>query len=437
MIYPSARAVFVTAAGAPVALLLGLFAPKLWLFGPAWIAFAFALILADALLGADRRRVALSLTAPTALAAGRGADILVQAVFAQGPVPAQVQFAVDVNARLEVEPLRRGAGVDGRIAVASFAIRPNRRGRGSIARIWARWRGPLGLVWKQQVEAFDREVLVTADIHAVKDEAMRLFSRNAFHGARIQRELGEGSEFHALNEFRAGMDRRTIDWKQSARHGLLLAKEFRAERNHPIVLAVDSGRLMCEPVGGTPRVDHALNAALMLAYVSLKAGDRAGLFSFDARPKVWSGALSGPSAFAHLQRLVAQVDYSAEETNFTLALTQLSGELGRRSLVVMFTDFADTTSAELMLENVGRLLKQHLVIFVVMRDDELEDMTRKAPEGADDVSRAVVAASLLRERELVVARLKRLGVEIVEGPADRIGPALLSRYLELKRRDRL
>jgi uncharacterized protein (DUF58 family) len=73
----------------------------------------------------------------------------------------------------------------------------------------------------------------------------------------------------------------------------------------------------------------------------------------------------------------------------------------------------------------------------VMRDDELEDMTRKAPADADDVSRAVVAQTLLRERELVVARLRRLGVEIVEGPAERIGPALLARYLDLKRRDRL
>ena len=43
---------------------------------------------------------------------------------------------------------------------------------------------------------------------------------------------------------------------------------------------------------------------------------------------------------------------------------------------MVFTDFADTTSAELMLENVGRLLQRHLVLFVVFRDEELEDMVR-------------------------------------------------------------
>jgi uncharacterized protein (DUF58 family) len=308
---------------------------------------------------------------------------------------------------------------------------------GVVEQLWARWQGPFGLVWKQKIEPIAREIPITPNIQGVKDEAIRLFSRNALYGARIQRDLGEGSEFHALNEFRSGMDRRTIDWKQSARHATLLAKEFRAERNHPIILALDTGRLMCEPLAGLPRIDHALNAALILAYVSLKAGDRAGLFAFDAKPVLSTGALSGASAFAHLQRLAAALDYSTEETNYTLGLTALSGQLSRRTLVVVFTDFADTTSAELMLDNVARLLAQHLVIFVVMRDDELEDLVRVRPAAADDVSRAVVASALLRERDLVVARLRRLGVQVVEAPADRIGPALIDRYLDLKRRDLL
>ena len=55
----------------------------------------------------------------------------------------------------------------------------------------------------------------------------------------------------------------------------------------------------------------------------------------------------------------------------------------------------------------------------------------------EDADASQAAASLLREREVVVNRLRRLGVQIVEAPAGRIGPALLSRYLDLKRRDLL
>ena len=436
MIYPTARAIGLAAMGTPLALLFATFAPRLWILGPVWLALVFALVLADALLGADRQRAELSLTAPAALIAGIAGEALVQAAFA-GAAPQRLQLSLEANVRIGVDPARRTVEVAEGLARARFTLRPNRRGPGVLERIWARWQGPLGLVWKQKIEAVARETPITLNIQAVKDEALRLFSRNALYGARIQIDMGAGSEFHALNEFHTGMDRRTIDWKQSARHGTLLAKEFRAERNHPVILALDTGRLMCEPLAGLPRIDHALNAALLLAYVSLKAGDRAGLFGFDARPNISSGPLSGPNAFAHIQRLAASIDYSTEETNYTLGLTQLSGQLSRRTLVVVFTDFADTTSAELMLDNVARLLAQHLVIFVVMRDDELEDLQRQAPTNADDVSRAVVAAALLRERELVVTRLRRLGVQIVEAPADQIGPALLSRYLDLKRRDLL
>jgi len=436
VIYPTARAIGLAAIGAPVALLVGLFAPELWLIGPGWIALVFAAVMIDALLGADRRRADLSLTAPGSLSVGGRGEAVAQVVFA-GAAPASVEFVLEANDRIDVEPIRRRGGVAERLARANFRLKPVRRGAGVLQRLWARWRGPLGLVWKQKIETLDRPAPVTLNIQAVKDEALKLYSRDAAAGPRIQFDLGGGSEFHALSEFRAGMDRRTIDWKRSARHRVLLAREFHVERNHPVMLVVDTGRLMCEPLAGLPRIDHALNAALILAYVGLKSGDRVGLFAFDAKPNVTSGALSGPGAFALIQRLAAEIDYSTAETNFTLGLTQLAGSLQRRSLVVVFTDFADTTSAELMLENVGRLMSQHLVLFVVMRDDELEGLTRKAPDEAEDVSRAVVAAALLREREVVIERLRRTGVQIVEAPAARIGPRLLARYLELKRRDLL
>ena len=93
-----------------------------------------------------------------------------------------------------------------------------------------------------------------------RDEAIRLFSRDAEFGIKTQIERGDGSEFDALREFASGMDRRAIDWKHSARHRHLLAKEFKTERNHNIVFAFDTGRLMSEPLGGVPKIDRAVTA---------------------------------------------------------------------------------------------------------------------------------------------------------------------------------
>jgi uncharacterized protein (DUF58 family) len=233
------------------------------------------------------------------------------------------------------------------------------------------------------------------------------------------------------------MDRRAIDWKQSARHSALMAKEFRTERNHNVIMALDCGRAACEPVGGMPRIDRFIHAGLLLSYACLRGGDRAGLFAFDSRPRISTGALGGIDAFRTLQTVAGRIDYSAHETNYTLALATLSGQLQRRSLIVIFTDFTDPTAAELMLEALAPMLKRHLALFVVLRDEELEALTAAAPETPEDVARAVVAGVLLRERETVLGRLRRMGAHIVDTPADPVGPEVVNAYLDLNRRDLL
>ena len=132
---------------------------------------------------------------------------------------------------------------------------------------------------------------------------------------------------------------------------------------------------------------------------------------------------------------MAGFDYGDEETNYTLGLTQLGVALKRRSLIVVFTDFSDVTSAELMVENLNRLLRRHVILFVTLRDETLGAIVRAEPINAEAVARAVTAHALMRSRDLVIARLVRLGVRIVEAPAARIGPALISAYLDLKRSD--
>ena len=436
MIYPSRRAILITAAGAPVALAVGLVAPGWWMAAAAWVLAVAALMLLDALLAPSPGRLELAFTPPSGLAVGRAAQAGVEAGFPCGGTD-RVELALEVNERLSADSdravmwLRDGRGKGG------FDVTPLRRGEAVFRRLWARWRGPLGLVWVQRSEAIDRTQPVTPDIQAVKDQALRLLDRDALYGIKAQLETGEGTDFHALKEFQTGMDLRAIDWKQSARHGKLVGKEFRTERNHHVILALDTGRLMCAPLGDAPRIDRAINAALLLAFISLKLGDRVGLFAFDSKPRIASGAAAGAQAFPLLQRLAARLDYSTEETNFTLGLSTLSGQLDRRALVVVFTDFADPTSAELMVENLGRLLRTHVVLFVVFRDEELEALIHREPKEADDVSRAVIASELLKQRDVVLGRLKRMGALIVDAPPRAMGVELVNRYLDAKRRDLL
>lgn len=437
MIYPTRRAVMAMALGAPVALLAGAVSAELWLVGPAWLALVLLAAAADAGLGGSRAALALDQPDPVHAEVARPDTAAFVARFARGRIPQEAEAALAAGRRLGLADRAVAAELDGREARFAFPFTPERRGEAVMEALWVRWRGPLGLVWKQKVFALNLPAPVGTALRSVREEAMRLLSRNALFGAKMQLDVGEGSEFHALRDFQPGMDRRAVDWKQSARHSALLAKEFRTERNHHVIMALDCGRAMSEPVGGAPRLDRAINAALLLSYACLKSGDRAGLFAFDSAPRLSTGALGGPTAFRLLQQIAGRIDYSAEEANYTLGLSALAGALGRRSLVVVFTDFTDSTAAELMLESLGRLLRRHLVLFVVLRDEDLESLIAAEPTEPDDVARAVVAATLQRERDTVVARLRHMGVHIVEASADRLGPAILNAYLDLKRRDLL
>jgi uncharacterized protein (DUF58 family) len=233
------------------------------------------------------------------------------------------------------------------------------------------------------------------------------------------------------------MDRRRIDWKSSARHVHLYAKEFETERNNQIVFAFDCGQTMCEPVGGqgdgVPRIDRAVSAALATAYVALKGGDRVALFGFAARPEVSTPFVADSREFHRLQSAAAGLDYHAQEPNFTLALATLASRLQRRSLIVLFSDFTDPTSAELMIESIGRLVARHVVLFVTMADEELEELAVAAPDDMQALAMSVTADSLLRQRALVTRRLKQLGVDVVEAPYRQIGTRLIDAYLSIKR----
>jgi uncharacterized protein (DUF58 family) len=433
LIYPSARLFLAIAGGAALAMLIGVANPDLWLMPLVWALLLLACAGIDVISGRRHRMTGVQLQAPHSVDIGDSFAIEVQV---QGGLPSHVtEAAISANSLLRLDGGGKArVGAEGAAVLQATA---ERRGTATISRIDVRWLGPLGLVWQQRRIDVARDIVVTPALRSLSSDGVALLSRDARAGLVAQLNTGPGGEFEALTEYEPGMDRRRIDWKQSARHQELLVKEFRVERDNNIVLAFDCGRTMVEPIWGLPRIDRAITAGLLTAYLSLKMGDRVTLFGFDSKVRQVTAPQSGPGSFAAIKRAAAQLDYSSEEANFTLALSVLAQRLTRRSLIILFTDFVDPTSAEWMLRSIGRLLSSHVLLCVVMRDEDLESLLSAPPGDADDVSRAVIAAGLLRERRIVLTRLRRMGVEVLEAPWRDLGPAVTQRYLATKRRQLL
>jgi uncharacterized protein (DUF58 family) len=426
--------VLIFIAGIPLALLIVIYEPSLWVLSFNYGVLVLLAAVTDLVLAFPPRLLGIRSSVPDKLYIGEHGAITV-AILAT-PWRRTTDFELMAEQRGEVEPAQivSGALATGHEARITLPVVPRRRGRVSIDRIWVRWRGPLGLVEFIRRIPVDRTIDVLPNVRGVHGAALQFFAQEAVYGIKTQQQTGEGAEFEALREYSPGLDSRFIDWKHSARHRKLLCKEFRTERNHQIIMAFDTGYLMLEPVDAMTRLDHAINAGLILAWVSLQSGDLVGTYGFDAAIRQYLGPIRGVSSFARIQRATAELGYHHQETNFTLGLAELNARLKRRALVILFTDFVDTITAELLIESMQRVANRHVVMFITQRGSVLQRAVDAAPIQFADVAQAVIAQDFLRERSIVFERLERLGVHCLDVPSRGLSVALINRYLLIKRR---
>jgi uncharacterized protein (DUF58 family) len=432
IVAPTERAAWAAAALAPVAVVIAATAPGAWVAAPVLGGALLLLVALDALMAG--RLAGWEVRTAEDIEVGQPSALTITAHF-PGRQPARVAAALACDPRLAEEgrvtiplaPHPHGEGWRG-----EAMLTPSRRGTALVERAWMRWEGPLRLGARQVVHSLDRRIRIWPDLSPVRSPDLQTFLRNSQIGLINRRIRGEGTQFEALSEYQPGMDRRRIDWKTSARHTRLFARENESERNNQIVFAFDCGLAMCEPVDGLPRIDRAVSAALTCGYVALKGGDKVALFGFARRPQLMTHFIGDARAFHRLQSAAAGLDYEAVEPNFTLALAELTARLKRRSLVVLFSDFTDPTAAELMVESLGRLVGKHLVLFVTMTDSDVEELIAAPPGDIATLARSVTADSLSQQRKLVLQRLRRLGIEVLEAPWASIGPRLIDRYLAIR-----
>ena len=430
---PTQRCVLLFAVGVGVALAPALFGSRYWTFWPAWVGLCVLLSGLDAALALGRGVLSIEATTPPEMFIGDD-DACEVVLSAPRSREATVEVLADLDPLFEPQPSQTVA-LAGEASL-SVPLVARRRGIARVEALWLRWAGPFGLTQRVVRHDVGADIPVVPNVRAVRQAALRFFTARDYQsGLKVERYVGDGTEFESLREYVPGLDHRAMNWKASAKHRTLLCTEYRAERNHQVVIAVDTGHLMREPLDGVPKLDRAINASLHLAYTCLRTGDRVGWFAFDSKVRSYSEPDRGAHAFRHIQQMTSDIEYSSDETNFTLALAQLAQRLRRRSLVVLMTDFVDTVTAELMLENLARLSRRHLVLFVTLRDPVIESDSLAAPRDLGRLYRAVVAGDFVRERDLVLRRLARIGVQCLDAPPSQVTSGLLNRYLEMKRRE--
>lgn len=322
-----------------------------------------------------------------------------------------------------------------RIEEQAYSARPTRRGRFQFGRIVVRTSGPLGL-WLRQVTIPALEEVPVYPALAAIGRFEGLVRRNALQemGLRSWRRFGAGTEFAGVREYAVGDDQRHLNWRATARMARPMTSQFEPERSRPIWLVLDSGRMMAGGSGTVTKLDSALSAALLLAWVALFRGDRVGAVSVSGERAAVVPMRAGRSHYARILDGLFSISPELVDPDWQLVVAQLRRRQGPRALVVVFTDLADPRVAGELAEAVASLRPRHLPVVVTQRDPALDAARRQAPTDDRALFRRAAALRILAERESAISRLRALGVLSVDSGPEGIGPALLNRYLEIKGR---
>ncbi|GED96127.1 DUF58 domain-containing protein [Gordonia crocea] len=312
-------------------------------------------------------------------------------------------------------------------------LRPTRRGDRLAIRITLRRRGPLGLAGRQRSLFLPGSVRALPAFDSRKHLPSRLASLRQLDGRSAVRTRGQGTEFDSLRDYVEGDDVRSIDWRATARRRSTVVRTWQPERDRHVVLVLDTSRTSAGRIGDQPRLDAAMDAALLLAALASHAGDRIDFIAGDRVIHKKVRATRRVNLLNEMVTAMAPLESVLLEADWGLLGAEVSRTVGQRALVVLLTPLEPSAIAESLLPTLAVLAQRYQVVIASVSDPALEEML---DDRSDAVSayRAAASARTLTQREETAAVLARLGVTVIDrGPED-LPPALADHYLSLKSR---
>jgi uncharacterized protein (DUF58 family) len=323
-------------------------------------------------------------------------------------------------------------------AVAATTIRPTRRGRFTPAEVVLRVEGPLGLAARQGRRRLPGVVRVYPPFDSRDEAELRVNKARILEvGLRSAQGRGGGTEFDSLREYGVDDEFRRIDWAATARSTKPIVRTYRAERNQTVLLLLDSGRTMAGRVADVPRLDHAIDAVMMLTSLATRLGDRAGLVAFDREVRAVVGPGHARDQLSRVTEAMYQLQPLLVESDYRGAFAETLARFRRRAMLVVLTELAEQAVSETLLPALPLIARDHLVVVASVADPEVRGWALATPTEPGAAYRKAAAVAALADRRRTVARLRGLGAVVVDAPPGRLAPDLADAYLRVKATGRL
>jgi uncharacterized protein (DUF58 family) len=338
---------------------------------------------------------------------------------------------------------------------ARMRFTPFRRGRRTTVGIALRAAGPLGLVARQRVVPAPGELLVTPPFRSRRHLPSRLARLRELDGETTLQLRGHGTEFDSLRDYVRGDDVRSIDWRATARRQDLVVRTWRPERDRRVVVVVDAGRAGAGRVDDEPRLDTAIETALLVGALAAAAGDRVDLVVLDDAVR---GRVHGATRADVVQRFgetLASAEPELRPTDWAAVPGIVDAVTTQRSLVVLATSLDSVGASGDLLTVLPVLARRHAVVVTSIEDPAVVRMAGSgggderawrgaglpsgsgSGSGSGDVYRRAAAERSLLDADGVADVARRAGAEVVRGLPEEVPPRTADAYLRAKAAGRL
>lgn len=333
------------------------------------------------------------------------------------------------RARVRVPP--------GRSVTLRVTLVPTRRGRFAPSELVVRVEGPLGLTARQARRHLPGELRVYPSFGSRRQADLSIDRARILEvGLRSARARGGGTEFEQLREYGVDDDSRRIDWAATARTDRPIVRTYRAERNQRVVCLLDNGRTMAGQVEGVARVEHAIDAVMMLTSVAARMGDMPGLVAFDHAVRAVVPPRSGKAQLARVTEALYDLAPQLSQSDYRGAFTEVLARFQRRAMLCLVTEL-DEALVDTLLPSLPLIARTHLLVVAAVQDPAVVRWASEVPADIEATYRGAAAISALARRRQLGALLQARGAIVVDDVPGVVGPALTDAYLRVKATGRL
>jgi uncharacterized protein (DUF58 family) len=397
-----------------------------------------AVALVDAGLAPSPGRLGVRRSLPPAVTLGTQAEVT-------WTVRNPLRRALSISLADELAPSLRASTRRARARVpgggtltAATPIRPARRGRFAVRALTVRVAGPLGLAARQATLTVPGVVRVYPSFRSKDEAELRIRRARILEvGLRSAQGRGAGTEFDQLREYTVDDEFRRVDWGATARLRRPIVRTYRAERNQTVLVLLDNGRVMAGRVDGVPRVEHAVDAVMMLTAVSTGLGDRCGVVAFDREVRTEVPPGSGRAQLGRVIEALYDLEPVLAESDYAGAFSQTLARFRRRTLLVVLTDLVAPAVDEWLVPALPLILREHVVVVAGVSDPDVVRWSTAAGGDATAVYRRAAALGALEARRRTVTRLRGLGATVIDARPGELATGLADTYLRVKATGRL